>query len=50
MKATYTTPEQEIVKFDVEDVIATSKGMTNAGANTSWEDNDSIDVGGLFGK
>lgn len=50
MKATYTTPEQEVVLFEIEDVIATSRGMTNAGDNTSWDQNDSIDVGNLFGK
>ena len=49
MKVTYTTPEQEIVMFENEDVIATSRGMTNAGANNSWEENDSIDIGGLWG-
>lgn len=51
MKATYTAPEQEIVKFAVEDVITTSSqsGMTDAGGNNSWDDNDKVSGGGLFG-
>ena len=49
MKATYTAPEQEIVKFEIEDVITTSGGMTNAGGSDGWDGNDKVSGGGLFG-
>lgn len=49
MKATYTAPEQEIVKFEIEDIITTSTGMDFAGGSDSWEGNDTVNGGGLFG-
>lgn len=34
MKNFYEIPEMEVVCFEIEDVIATSKGIENGGANT----------------
>lgn len=52
MKAVYNTPEQEIVTFEIEDIITTSAqggGMSNAGS-AGWGDDDSDNYEDMFGK
>lgn len=51
MKKFYESPEQEIVTFEVEDVITTSgklPGMSDGG-DTDGSDIPSLDIGDLFG-
>lgn len=57
MKTVYEAPVQEIVAFEIEDIITTSAQsfttlptMGDAGDSDSWKDGDRIDFSDLLGK
>ena len=55
MKTAYETAIQEIVEFEVEDIITTSAavestlpGMNDAGNDPGWNGGDSVDINDWF--